>query len=172
VNRIAKFISLSFFIFVFFVSSSLAFASEFWGIRVFDPTNIHSPVNIELAQTAFPFAFKKEDKVEYGRYSGATDNSIYCHAIVTDTSITFKIYNESKEPVKLNYFMDEYYAITKDGYKYILKLPDALQYPSGVLNPKNNIEILLQNNTGTTEIQFIMINLPSSDCYIFLRRID
>jgi hypothetical protein len=70
----------------------------------------------------------KEKTISY--IASAMNPNIYARARYTDITITqlvpefyfqIKVYNESKNPITSNYFIDSFELFTKDGKRYILK---------------------------------------------------
>lgn len=146
-----------------FSSSALAKAN-FFGIQILDSSK---------ALEAFSKVVRTESGVEYTRKKDLVNDSVCCWGTVSTSRITFQICNDSKMPIKMNYFMDKYELMSVEGNIYELELPDILDYPSKVINPKGNRTIKVSNPLkNLTEVKYLSVSLSWGEVFIFLRRIE
>ncbi len=131
------------------INSAALAKSNFFGIQILDASK---------ALEAFSKVVRTKDgSVRYTHKSRLTNDSIYCWATVGNYWITFQIHNESKRPIQMNYFMDKYGLASVDGSIYELKLPDILNYPSEVINPKGSETIKVSNPVGESQVKYASI---------------
>jgi hypothetical protein len=112
--------------------------------------------------------------VRYTYTKGLVNDSIYVWGTVKGNTITFKIINESKMPIKMNYLIDEYGLVTKDGSIYELEIKTSIiDYPERI-NPKETkwIDIIKPNIVDLDDIDFLAIDYEFDKFVIFLKRIE
>lgn len=149
---------------VLVISSGVLAKSNFFGIQILD---------ISKTQEAFSKVVRTKTGVSYTCKSELTNDSVYCWGTVENYWITFQIHNNSKGPIQMNYFMDKYELMTVDEGIYELELPDILEYPSEVINPKGSRTIKVSNPLkNLTEVKYLSVSLSFGEVFIFLRRIE
>ena len=85
-------------------------------------------------------SYSKEDGVRYRCVQSSEVNAwgtIVSWGGYSYTHLRITLVNESTKPIPLNYFIDEFKALTENGI-YELKKSDITQYPDGPLNPKQS----------------------------------
>lgn len=149
---------------VLVISSGALAKSNFFGIQISDASK---------AQEAFSKVVRTKEGVRYTYKKELANTSIYCWGTVGNYWITFQIHNDSKRPIQMNYFMDKYELATTEGSIYELELPEILDYPSEVVNPKGNKTVKLSNPIeNLSEIKYLSVSLSWGEVFIFLRRIQ
>jgi|GEM_PF-2151770 len=137
--------------------------SNFYGMEVYD---------VNQAMTAFEVTYNDEGGVSYSYTKNQVNINIYCWGNVQKHSITYTIKNNSKGPIKLNYYTDLYELLTVDGSVYELEMPDIMDYPSKVINPNDSATITFDNPVNNFEdIKYISASLGMNDVFIFLKKI-
>lgn len=141
---------------------------EYFGMKVINPKN---------SLLAFEIKGNNYGSINYSYQKSMVDNGITCKGKINyDNQIVLTIENDSKAPLRMNYFVDVYELMLSDGTIYQLKYPDDLEsivkYPD-VLNPGDKSTITLDGFNGKAEdVAFISVTLRLSDAFIFLKRID
>ena len=130
--------------------------SEYFGIRTNNPSgssiNITSYDNGHVNYSSKPYA--SSDVYAFADYWGS------------DKSFHFRIYNDSKTPININYFGDKYALYDINGNEYELQKSHILNYPKEtVINPGSSVDISAMLNTmrklENNEIKFIILELGS-----------
>lgn len=146
------------------VQSTAQSAAQFFGIRVLDP-NEATEVFTNVRRT-------ENGRVTLSITEGKVDTTIYCWGDVRERYIHFYIHNKSRNPIDMNYTMDNYVLIAHDESTY--KLPTSMwQYPR-VINPKERKEIVVElpDGIGLENIKYLAVALNYGRVFIFLRRIE
>ena len=130
-------------------------------------------LNINKAKDAFS-VIRTKTGVTYTHKEDLVNTSIYSWGTIEGETITLSITNESKMPIKMNYFIDEYGLITEDGSSYILKIKTSIiDYPD-VINPKETkwVKIFKPAVVKLTDIEYIVIDYEFDKVIIILKRIE
>ena len=112
-------------------------------------------------------------------FSYSTDSeprvSVYC-SLYSPHDLTLTVENQSGEPIKLNYYADNFAFVDLVGNKYVLeKIIDFeheyRNYPSGHINPGETKRIFLKSSRPSyrNEIKLIAGEFALSDCMIVLK---
>jgi len=131
-------------------------------------------LNINKAKIAFTATRNADGGVSYTYTEGLVNDSIHAWGTVDGNIITFTIINESKMPIKMNYLIDEYGLVTKDGSIYELEIKTSItDYPERI-NPKEKkwINIIKPDIVDLNDIDFLAIDYEFDKFVIFLKRIE
>ena len=141
-----------------------AIQSQFFGMQV---------LNINKAKDAFS-VIRTKTGVTYTHKEDLVNTSIYSWGTIEGETITLSITNESKMPIKMNYFIDEYGLITEDGSSYILKIKTSITDYPDVINPKETkwVKIFKPAVVKLTDIEYIVIDYEFDKVIIILKRIE
>ena len=113
----------------------------------------------------------------YNYRKDLVDWSVTCYAITSPSRITFEIHNDSKRPIRMNYFADSYNLRTRDGKIFILEIASKIsgypEYPS-LINPDQSetVHVFYPSGVKETEIDLMAIELDYGEVVIGLRRIE
>ncbi len=152
-----------------FLMGCSQYQSVFFGIRVFRGTKIDEALN--------KVAFDESGDISYTYRKNLADNSISCEASTGPTRIIFRIRNESKRPIRMNYFADSYNLRTKDGKIFILEIASKIseypEYPS-VINPNQSgtVYVFYPSGIKMAEVDLMAIELDYGEVIIGLKRIE
>lgn len=148
-----------------FVLANIGFAlqSQFFGMRVLNVSKVKDAFSVTRSKTGVTYTHK-EDLVNTFIYSWGT---------IEGETITLSITNESKMPIKMNYFIDEYGLITKDKSSYILKIKTFITDYPDIINPKETkwVKIFKPTVVKLADIEYIVIDYEFDKIIIVLKRI-
>jgi len=146
------------------VTIGLALQSQFFGIQV---------LNMSKAKDAFSVTRSKTG-VTYTHKEDLVNTSIYSWGTIEGETITLSITNESKMPIEMNYFIDEYGLMTKDGNIYKLKIKTSVTDYPDIINPKETkwVEILKPVVIKSTDIKYLAMDFNYRRGVILLKRIE
>lgn len=146
------------------ISTAAQSAAQFFGIRVLNPN--------EAAEVFTNVRRTESGRVTLSITEGKVDTTIYCWGDTRERYVHFYIRNKSRNPIDMNYAMDNYVLIAHDESSY--KLPTSMwQYPR-VINPKERKEIVaeLPDGIGLENIKYLAVALNYGQVFIFLRKIE
>ena len=151
-----------------FVLINIGFAlqSQFFGMQV---------LNMSKAKDAFSVARDKTGVVTYTHIKeDLVNTSIYSWGTIEGETITLSITNGSKMPIEMNYFIDEYGLITKDGGIYKLKIKTSITDYPDIINPKETkwVRVFKPAVVKLTDIEFLAIDYEFDKVIILLKRIE
>ena len=132
-------------------------------------------LNVSKAKDAFSVMRDKTGKVTYAYLrEDLVNTSIYSWGTIEGETITLSITNESKMPIEMNYFIDEYGLVTKDGNIYKLKIKTSITDYPDIINPKETkwVRILKPTMVKLTDIEFLAIDYEFDKVVILLKRIE
>ena len=146
------------------VNIGFALQSQFFGMQV---------LNMSKAKDAFTVTRSKTG-VTYTHKEDLVNTSIYSWGTVEGETITFSITNKSKIPIEMNYFIDEYGLITKDGNIYKLKIKTSITDYPDIINPKETkwVRVFKPTVVKLTDIEFLAIDYEFDKVVILLKRIE
>jgi len=130
-------------------------------------------LNISKVKDAFSVTRSKTG-VTYIHKEDLVNTSIYSWGTIEGETITLSISNESKMPIEMNYYIDEYGLITKDGNIYKLKIKTSItDYPE-IINPKETkwVRIFKPTIVKLADIEYIAIDYEFDRIIIILKRIE
>lgn len=171
-----KFLKIFYFIItsiILFTFISQAVAGGFWGLQVFPNTLFFSIEMLEVNRfkNAFKVSVDKKGKLHYSFNPKIADASIHAVAYLDNKGLVISVFNRTKKPVKINYFLDEFYLITKDGSIYELEKPNILDYPSSPINPNKCKIFIFKQDIPASQTEYIVAILCKS-VLIFMKRIE
>lgn len=146
------------------ISTAAQSAAQFFGIRILNPN--------EAAEVFTNVRRTESGRVTLSITEGKVDTTIYCWGDARERYVHFYIHNKSRNPIDMNYAMDNYVLIAHDESNY--KLPTSMwQYPR-VINPKERKEIVaeLPDGIGLEDIKYLAVALNYGRVFIFLRKIE
>lgn len=152
-------------IFIFFLGNiGFALQSQFFGMQI---------LNINKAKDAFSVTRSKTG-ITYTHKEDLINTSIYSWGKIEGETITFSITNESKMPIEMNYFIDEYGLVTKDGNIYKLKIKTSITDYPDIINPKETkwVKVFKPTVVKLTDIEFLAIDYEFDKVVILLKRIE
>ena len=156
---------IGFLLVMFLVLSSTGLATDFAGIQILGWIDDDIPQGTEILTKAVQ---TKTGEINF-IYKGELANpDVYVLCDIGFSSIAFYIHNESKIPIQLNAFLDQYLLITEDESFYILEIRDWLKYPSGVINPNGFKKVSVKKPKLKSEMKYFTIALPLMETVIFL----
>jgi len=141
-----------------------ALQAQFFGMQV---------LNMSKAKNAFSVTRNKTG-VTYTHKEDLVNTSIYSWGTIEGETITLSITNESKIPIEMNYYIDEYGLITKDGNIYKLKIETSIMDYPEIINPKETkwVKIVKSNVVKFADIEFLAIDYEFDKVVIILKRIQ
>lgn len=146
------------------VNIGIALQSQFFGMQV---------LNMSKAKDAFSVTRSKTG-VTYIHKENLVNTSIYSWGTIEGETITLSITNETKMPIEMNYFIDEYGLITKNGSIYKLKIKTSItEYPE-IINPKETkwVRVFKPIVVKLADIEYLAIDYEFDKVIIFLKRIE
>lgn len=146
------------------VNIGFALQSQFFGMQV---------LNMSKAKDAFSVTRSKTG-VTYTHKEDLVNTSIYSWGTIEGEIITLSITNESKMPIEMNYFIDEYGLTTKDGSIYKLKIKTSITDYPDIINPKETkgVRIFKPTMVELTDIKYLAIDYEFDKVIILLKRIE
>ena len=146
------------------VNIGFAHQSQFFGMQVLDMTKAKDAFSVTRNKTGVTYTHK-EDLV---------NTSIYSWGKIEGETITLNIINESKMPIEMNYFIDEYGLITKDGSIYKLDIKTSITDYPNIINPKEIkwVVIFKPIVVKLTDIEYLTIDFEFDKIVILLKRIE
>ena len=146
-----------------FVNVGFALQSQFFGMQV---------LNMSKAKDAFSVTRSKTG-VTYTHKEDLVNTSIYSWGTIEGEIITLSVTNESKMPIEMNYFIDEYGLITKDGSIYKLKIKTSITDYPNIINPKETkwVRVFKPTVVKFTDIEYLAIDFEFDKVVILLKRI-
>jgi hypothetical protein len=104
-------------------------------------------------------------------YTSEADRSVSAFAYNEPLSGTrIMVQNNSRYPVRTNYFLDEFYAITKSGDLRELEKCDILYYPDQSINPGEVEKFQMYDAARIEDTDAIFMSL-NQDMFILLKPI-
>lgn len=152
-------------IFIFIlVNTGFSLQSQFFGMQVLD---------INKAKDAFTVTRSKTGVI-YNHKEDLVNTSIISWGTIEGEIITLSITNKSKMPIEMNYFIDEYGLITKDGNIYKLKIKTPITDYPDIVNPKETkwVRVFKPTVVKLTDIEFLAIDYEFDKVIILLKRIE
>ena len=137
--------------------------SQFFGMQILNISKVKDAFSVSRSKTGVTYTHR-EDLV---------NTSIYSWGTIEGETITLSITNESKMPIEMNYYIDEYGLTTKDGNIYKLKIKTSItDYPE-IINPKETkwIQIFKPTVVKLTDIEYLAIDYEFDKIVILLKRI-
>ena len=147
-----------------FVNIGFALQSQFYGMQVLNVSKVKNAFSVTRSKTGVTYTHK-EDLV---------NTSITSWGTIEGETITLTITNKSKMPIEMNYYIDEYGLITKDGNIYKLKIKTSItDYPE-IVNPKETklVKIFKPAVVKLAEIEYLAIDYEFDKVVIILKRIQ
>ena len=147
-----------------FVNIGFALQSQFFGMQVLNMSKAKDAFSVTRSKTGVTY-IHKEDLV---------NTSIYSWGTIEGEIITLSITNKSKMPIEMNYYIDEYGLITKDGNIYKLKIKTPItDYPE-IINPKETkwVTIFKPSVVKLADIEYLAIDYEFDKVVIILKRIQ
>ena len=159
-----KIILLSIILIFLITGTGFAIQSQFYGMQI---------LNMSKAKDAFS-ATRSETGVTYIHEENLVNTSIRSWGTIEGETITFSVTNESKMPIEMNYFIDEYGLITKDGSIYKLKIKTSISDYPEIINPKETkwIMVFKPNVVKFIDIEYLAIDYEFDKIVILLKRIQ
>lgn len=138
--------------------------NQFFGIRVLDTKDAESFSKVTRSENG---------RISYKYQQEKADPALCAWGRVSSSWIFLTIINNSKKPIELNYFWDEYRLWTMDGTNYKLKIDNKItDYPDS-LNPGKQAQVRLTGYEGKSDdVKFILVGINYGKVAIFLRRIE
>lgn len=142
--------------------------SIFFGIRVFS--------SAKADKALYNVRFDENGTIKYTWDPNLADESISCKAATGISAIKFRIYNESKQPIRMNYFADSYKLVTEDGRVFLLEIMNPATgdfgYPN-LINPGQMAKVNTRYPPGLeiAEVETALIETDYNEIIIVLKRI-
>ncbi len=159
-----KRILLSFILILFCSATSvLATESQFFGMQVLNISKVKDAFSVTRSETGITYTYEKD----------LVNTSIYFWGTIEEETITLSITNESKMPIKMNYFIDEYGLVTQDDSIYELKIKTSITDYPDVINPKETkwIRIYKPTIVKLEDIKYLAMDFEFDRVVILLKRI-
>jgi|AntAceMinimDraft_17_1070374.scaffolds.fasta_scaffold26500_4 hypothetical protein len=147
-----------------FVNIGFALQSQFYGMQVLNVSKVKDAFSVTRSKTG----------VTYTHEEDLVNTSITSWGTIEGETITLTITNKTKMPIEMNYFIDEYGLITKDGSSYILKIKTSIMDYPEIVNPKETklVKIFKPAVVKLAEIKYLAIDYEFDKVVIILKRIQ
>jgi hypothetical protein len=151
---------------ILLVSSPALAKDRYFGVKILDSKMLLTALS-NVRENA-------KGNILYSIQRQYADDSICAYATVGSHDITYTIKNDSKAPLKMNFFSDKFELMTSDESIFELEKPQRgiSTYPK-IVNPGESASVRVVGYKGKAEnVKYLSATIGLSNTFIFLVKVN